>query len=70
LGVVAVSGFGFGAACFFVGAGGEEAEIVNANEQAAQRARWPIILMGTARLAPQPGQATVVVSDWVEAIWC
>jgi len=43
-------------------------EMVNANEQPAQRARWPIIDLGTERRDPQPGQATTVVSDLVEAI--
>jgi hypothetical protein len=43
--------------------GGDGAAIVNADEQAAQRARWPIILSGTASFEPQPGQATTVVSD-------
>jgi hypothetical protein len=42
--------------------------MVNANEQAAQRARLPIIDRGTASGDPHPGQATTAVSDLIEAI--
>jgi len=67
LGLVAVA---LAATSLFAGVGGAGGEIVNANEHAAQRARLPIIFIGTASFEPHPGQATTVVSDWVEAIDC
>lgn len=44
--------------CLLVGAG-----MVNAKVQAAQRARWPTIEVGTARRDPHPGHATTTVPD-------